>query len=88
MLKKNTKATVIKKSQLHKTDTGSSAVQIAITSKRIEELANHLKKNKKDNHSRRGLVKMVSARRKNLKYLEKRDKKQYDEIMKKIKLKK
>lgn len=85
MLTTGVKKKVIKKSQLHDTDTGSPEVQIAILSKKIDELAKHLKKNEKDNHSRRGLIKMVADRRKHLKYLEKTDASRYSSEMKKIK---
>ena len=74
MLTTKKKQNIIKKSQLHDKDTGSPEVQIAILSKRIDELASHLKEHKKDNHSRRGLIKMVADRRKHLKHLEKTDK--------------
>ena len=69
MLTKRVKTKVIKESQRHEKDTGSSEVQISVLSRQIEELANHLKKNPKDQHSRRGLLKMVSQRRKFLGYL-------------------
>ncbi|MGI9118159.1 MAG: 30S ribosomal protein S15, partial [Minisyncoccia bacterium] len=68
MLTTKKKQNVIKKVQLHDTDTGSSPAQIAILSARIDELSGHLKKHKKDNHSRRGLIKMVADRRAHLKY--------------------
>lgn len=87
MLTKTKKAKVIKEVATHETDTGSPEVQIAILSKRIDELTKHLKKNAKDNHSRRGLLGMVADRRKHLKYLQKKDPKRYDSIMKKIELK-
>ncbi len=86
MLKTKKKQTVIKKSQLHTTDTGSPEVQVAILSTRIDELATHLKKHKKDNHSRRGLIKMVADRRTHLKYLERNDKARHEALVKKIKL--
>lgn len=85
MLTTKKKQAVIKKSQIHDKDTGSSHVQISILSQRIDELANHLKTHKKDNHSRRGLIKMVADRRTHLKYLERKDKTAHAEIMKKIK---
>jgi len=69
MLTKRVKSKVIKESQRHEKDTGSTEVQISVLSRRIEELAGHLKKNPKDQHSRRGLLKMVSQRRKLLGYL-------------------
>jgi small subunit ribosomal protein S15 len=70
MLTTKQKGTVIKKVQKHDKDTGSSEVQVALLSKRIEELADHLKTHKKDSSSRRGLLKMVADRRKHTKYLE------------------
>lgn len=85
MLTTKVKQNVIKKNQLHDKDTGSPSVQIGILSKQIDELASHLKQHKKDNHSRRGLIKMVADRRKHLKYLEKTDKKKYETEVKKIK---
>ncbi|MDQ3245162.1 MAG: 30S ribosomal protein S15 [bacterium] len=84
MLATKKKQSIIKKHQIHDKDTGSSAVQVGVISARIDELAKHLKKNKKDNHSRRGLIKMVSDRRTHLKYLERKDKAGYDAVMKKI----
>ncbi len=86
MLTTKKKQAVIKKSQVHAKDTGSSHVQIAVLSERIDELANHLKKHKKDNHSRRGLIKMVADRRSHLKYLERNDKVAHEAIVKKMKL--
>ena len=71
MLTKRKKINAIKDVKRHETDTGSPEAQIAVLSKRIEELTTHLKKNHKDNHSRRGLLQMVANRRKHLKYLEK-----------------
>lgn len=85
MLTTKKKQNIIKKSQLHDKDTGSPEVQIAILSKRIDELAGHLKEHKKDNHSRRGLIKMVADRRNHIKYLEKTDKTRYEAQVKKIK---
>ena len=86
MLTTKKKQTIIKKNQIHDKDTGSSVVQVAILSTKIEELAKHLKKHKKDNTSRRGLIKMVADRRTHLKYLERKDKTQYNAIMKKMDL--
>lgn len=86
MLTAKKKSTVIKKAQVHEKDTGSSPVQIAILSQRIDELAGHLKKHKKDNHSRRGLIKMVADRRSHLKYLQKSNKEVYADVVKKLKL--
>lgn len=69
MLKANSKTTIIKKFATTKGDTGSPEVQIALLTERIKELTEHLKVHKKDNHSRRGLLKMVSKRRRLLNYL-------------------
>jgi len=82
MLTTKKKQTVIKKAQVHEKDTGSSKVQIAVISTRIDELAAHLKKHKKDDHSRRGLIKMVANRRAHMKYLERTDKGQLEEVKK------
>jgi small subunit ribosomal protein S15 len=68
MLTPKKKQAVMKKVQLHDADTGSSHVQAAVLAQRIEELSGHLKKHPKDNHSRRGLIKLVSERRKHEKY--------------------
>jgi len=86
MLTKTKKAKVIKKVQTHETDTGSAAVQVAILSERIAGLTLHLKKNKKDNHSRRGLLQMVADRRAHLKYLEKKDPKVHKKLVKELAL--
>jgi len=88
MLTKRKKAAVIKESAIHESDTGSAEVQVAILTKRIDELANHLKKHTKDKHSRRGLLQMVADRRTHLKYLENNNKKRYNSIVKKLNLKK
>lgn len=69
MLSTKKKQTIIKKAKVHEKDTGSSEVQIAILTERINELTAHLKKHKKDIHSRRGLLKLVSKRRSHEKYL-------------------
>ncbi|EKD79879.1 MAG: hypothetical protein ACD_40C00271G0006 [uncultured bacterium] len=69
MLKTDSKTTIIKKFATTKGDTGSPEVQIALLTERIKELTAHLKLHKKDNHSRRGLLKMVSKRRRLLTYL-------------------
>jgi small subunit ribosomal protein S15 len=86
MLATKKKQKVIKKVQVHDKDTGSPEVQVAVISAQIDELAKHLKKHKKDNHSRRGLIKMVADRRTHLKYLERKDKTRYNAIMKKMEL--
>jgi small subunit ribosomal protein S15 len=88
MLTKRKKTAATKDVKRHDADTGSPEVQVAILSKQIDELATHLKKNKKDNHSRRGLLAMVADRRKHLKYLEKKNKTAYSALIKKLGLKK
>ena len=72
----------------HETDTGSPAVQVALLTKQIEELTDHLKKHRKDNHSRRGLLKMVGKRKRLLDYLSKKNPKSYTTTIKKLGLKK
>ena len=88
MLDKNIKKKIIDKFKVHENDTGSAEVQIALLSKQIEELTSHLKKHDKDKHSRRGLLQMVADRRTHLKYLEGKNKKRYNAIVKKLSLKK
>ena len=84
MLTTEEKLKLIKKNNLHEKDTGSADVQIVLLSEEIKRLLKHLKENKKDNHSRRGLLKMVSKRRKLLKYLQNTDEKRYEDIKKKV----
>lgn len=88
MLTKNKKQRVIKEVKLHDADSGSPEVQIAMLSRRIEDLSDHLKKNKKDKHSRRGLLGLVADRKAHMKYLEKKDIKRYNAVIKKLGLKK
>jgi small subunit ribosomal protein S15 len=88
MLKKEDKEKLIKKHQQHEKDTGSSEVQIALLSEEISKLLLHLKKNPKDFHSKKGLLKMVSKRKSLLGYLKKADEKKYNSLIKKIGLKK
>lgn len=73
MITKEQKTTVIESNRTHETDTGSPEVQIAILTERISQLTEHLKTHQKDNHSRRGLLKMVGKRRNLLDYLTKKD---------------
>lgn len=72
--------------QLHDKDTGSADVQVAKLSERIRHLTEHLKDNKKDHHSRRGLIIMVSKRRKLLKYLQRTDNERYQKLIKALDL--
>lgn len=88
MLTFRQKQNIIKEHQLHKNDTGSSEVQIAFLTKQIIELIEHLKQNKKDCHSRRGLLKMVGKRKKLLDYLSKESPKSYSALIRKLGLKK
>lgn len=78
------KEKIVNDYKTHEGDTGSSQVQIALLTQRINELTEHFKVHSKDNHSRRGLLKMVSRRRKLLDYLRHRDNEQYHEIIQKL----
>lgn len=84
----STKQDVIKKFAVGKGDTGSPEVQVALLSEKITKLADHLKLHKKDEHSRRGLLSMVNKRRRLLFYLQKKDLKRYQDIVKKLGLSK
>ncbi len=88
MLTKNKKQRIINDVKVHDKDTGSPEVQIAVLSRRIDDLTAHLKKNKKDKHSRRGLLGLVADRKAHMKYLEKKNAKRYNSIVKKLGLKK
>lgn len=88
MITKTKKKKVISETKVHEKDTGSPEVQIALLTKQIEELASHLKKHQKDNHSRRGLLSMVSRRQSQMNYLQKKDAKRFNALMKKLDLKK
>ena len=85
---KEKKAEIIEKYRLDEKDTGSPEVQIALLTERINELTEHLKTHKKDNHSRRGLLKMVGKRRNLLNYLTKKDVQRYRDIVEKLGLRK
>jgi small subunit ribosomal protein S15 len=86
MLKQDAKHKVISGLQTHKKDTGSPEVQIGIFTEQIKELTKHLQTHKKDEHSRRGLLKMVGKRRSLLDYLSKKDIARYQEVIKKLDL--
>ena len=88
MITKEKKTAVISENRLHDTDTGSPEVQIAILTARINELTEHLKVHKKDNHSRRGLLKMVGQRRSMLNYLAKKDIERYRALIAKLGIRK
>jgi len=80
VLKKEKKEQVIKKYEVHKSDTGSPEVQVALLTERINQLVEHLKKNKKDNHSRRGLLMLVGQRKKLLMYLQRKDMRRFESL--------
>ena len=88
MISKEMKTQIIEKYKRDEKDTGSPEVQIALLTERINELTEHLKVHKKDNHSRRGLLKMVGKRRNLLNYLSKKDLNRYREIVEKLGLRK
>lgn len=85
---KERKQEIINMYKRDENDTGSPEVQIALLTERITELTEHLKIHKKDNHSRRGLLKMVGKRRSLLKYLAKKDVNRYREISEKLSIRK
>ena len=88
MIDQDKKNTIVKEYQVHEKDTGSSKVQVAILTERINELTEHFKGHKKDHHSRRGLLKLVGQRRKLLSYLKVTDKSRYDKLVKELGLRK
>lgn len=88
MLTHKEKEAIIKKFQTHKDDTGSPEVQTAILTAEIKQVSEHLQVHKKDNHSRRGLLKMVGNRRRLLRYLKNEDQKRYEKLADKLKLRK
>jgi len=87
-LSKEKKQEIIKKYGLHPNDTGSPEVQIALLTERINQLVEHLKVHKHDEHSRRGLLKLVGQRRRHLNYLSRKDVKRYKEIIQRLGLRK
>ncbi|MDF1498207.1 MAG: 30S ribosomal protein S15 [Patescibacteria group bacterium] len=87
MIKKEKKKKLMKSFGIHKDDTGSSDVQIAVLTERIKELTSHLKENPKDNHSRRGLLQMVAKRKKLLKDVQGRSEERFNKIVKSLNLK-
>jgi small subunit ribosomal protein S15 len=87
MLTPKEKEQIIKKFQVHKDDTGSPEVQSAILTREIEKVSEHLIQHPKDNHSRRGLLKMVGNRRRLLRFLKSEDEKRWDKLTDKLKLK-
>jgi len=87
-LLKDKKRELINSHKLHETDTGSAVVQIALLTERINNLSEHFKLHKKDHHSRRGLLRLVSIRRRLLDYLKREDNKAYLDIIQKLSLRK
>jgi small subunit ribosomal protein S15 len=87
-MKRDKKKKLMGKHGVHEKDTGSSQVQVAILTQRINELSKHLEDHPKDDHSRRGLLGLVGKRRKHLNYLRLHQKDQYEELIKKLKLRK
>ena len=88
MLRKDQKTEVIVDNRLHEKDTGSPEVQVAILTRRINDLTEHLKIHKKDHHSRRGLLMMVGQRKRLLSYLQKNDVERYRATIAKLGLRK
>ena len=88
MIRKDQKTEVIESNRTHETDTGSPEVQIAILTARIQQLTEHLRVHIHDNHSRRGLYKMIGKRRKLLDYLAKKDIERYRAIIAKLGIRK
>jgi len=87
MISKTEKKKLIEKFKEHVEDTGSTAVQVALLTERINYLTEHLKQHKKDFHSRRGLLILVGRRRRLLTYLKKKDPQSYEEVLKELKIK-
>ena len=85
-IKKDTKKEIISKFATNEKDTGSAQVQIAVLSERINNLTEHFKLHKHDNHSKRGLVALVNKRKKLLSYISRKDNKIYKEIIKELKI--
>jgi len=88
MLHSEQKTSIIEKYQTHEGDTGSPEVQIALLSERINYLTEHFKTHKKDHHSRRGLMKLVNQRRRQLNYLKKTDIERYRSVIAQLNLRK
>ncbi|MES0491506.1 MAG: 30S ribosomal protein S15 [Leptospirales bacterium] len=88
MIDQDKKNTIVKEYQVHEKDTGSSKVQVAILTERINELTDHFKGHKKDHHSRRGLLKMVGKRRRHLDYIKERSFDEYQSLIQKLGIRK
>ncbi|HOL67580.1 MAG TPA: 30S ribosomal protein S15 [bacterium] len=88
MLEKTVKLEIEKNFGRHEKDTGSPEVQVALLTKRIEALSQHFKKHRKDTNSRRGFLKLIGRRRRLLRYLQSTDPARYQEVLKKLQLRK
>jgi small subunit ribosomal protein S15 len=88
VFEKDKKTKIIEEFKVHARDTGSAEVQIALLTERINLLGDHFKHHGKDFHSRRGLLSLVGRRRRLLNYLKEKDAKKYEEVLKKLKLRK
>lgn len=88
MMQKEQKTSIIQSNRTHETDTGSPEVQVAILTERINQLTEHLKVHTHDNHSRRGLYKMIGKRRSLLEYLAKKDIERYRALIAKLGIRK
>ena len=88
MMQKAQKTSIIEANRTHATDTGSPEVQVAILTERINQLTEHLKEHKQDNHSRRGLYKMIGKRRSLLDYLARKDIERYRALIAKLGIRK
>ena len=82
------KAAIVEKFRINEKDTGSSEVQVALLTKRIEQLVAHLKINKHDHHSRRGLFMLIGQRRRHLSYINRRDSRKYQALIAELGLRK
>jgi small subunit ribosomal protein S15 len=87
-LSRDEKKEIIEKYNIHSSDTGSPEVQVALLTTRIDQLVEHLKTHKHDDHSRRGLLKLVGQRRRHLAYLSRKDAARYKEILERLGLRK
>ena len=85
-LNKEEKENIVSKFGENNTDTGSSSVQIALLTSRIRQLTEHMNNNKKDNHSRRGLVMLVGQRKRLIKYLRRKDLEKYEKVVNELKI--
>lgn len=87
-LSKSEKENITKEYQVHTSDTGSPEVQVALLTTRINQLIEHLKTHKHDEHSRRGLLKLVGQRRRHLAYLSRKDQQRYRQLIERLGLRK